>query len=102
MSFGQSVFSAGFNQKTIKDLFVKANHVYPQWGRHGKTLEDSIGQSIEAGLMSMTCGAGWPHCQAARACGSTCQPPLQRSVLHRLKDQIYAAVLSRFDLRVQD
>ena len=40
MSFGESVFSAGFNQKTAKeDLFIKANHVYPQWDRRGKTLE---------------------------------------------------------------
>jgi hypothetical protein len=30
MSFDESVLSAGFNQKTIKeDLFVNGNHVYP-------------------------------------------------------------------------
>jgi hypothetical protein len=32
MSFGEYVFSAGFNQKTIKeDLFIKGNHVNPRW-----------------------------------------------------------------------
>ena len=42
MSFGESVFSAGFNQKTIKeDLFVKRNHDIPQDKQRGKTLEDS-------------------------------------------------------------
>ena len=42
MSFGESVFSAGFNQKTAKeDLFIKGNHgILPQKQR-GKTLEDS-------------------------------------------------------------
>ena len=30
MSFGESMFARGFNQKTVKvDLFVKVNHVYP-------------------------------------------------------------------------
>ena len=41
MSFGESVFSAGFNQKTAKeDLFVKGNHVNPRRYLCGKTLED--------------------------------------------------------------
>jgi hypothetical protein len=31
MSFGESVFVGGFNQKTIKeDVFIKANHIYLQ------------------------------------------------------------------------
>jgi hypothetical protein len=31
MSFGESVFSAGFIQKTVKvDQIVKVNHAYPQ------------------------------------------------------------------------
>jgi hypothetical protein len=39
-SFGESVFSAWFIQKTTKgDLFVKRNHIIPQRNRRGKTLE---------------------------------------------------------------
>jgi hypothetical protein len=50
MSFGESIFSIGFNQKTIKeDLFVKANHVYPQRNWPGKILEDSKGQTTKDG-----------------------------------------------------
>ena len=42
MSFGESVFSAGFNQKPVKkDLFVKRNHGIPSPNQCGKTLEDS-------------------------------------------------------------
>jgi hypothetical protein len=34
MSFGESVFLAGFNQKTAKgDLFVKRNYGIPPGGR---------------------------------------------------------------------
>ena len=44
MSFGESVFSAGFIQKTVKvDLDVRLNRVYPQRNGHQKTLEDSRG-----------------------------------------------------------
>ena len=62
ISFGESVFPAGFNQKPAKeDLFVKGNHGIPPRNRYGKTLEDSRRLSTEAGHMSLTCGAGWPH-----------------------------------------
>ena len=72
MSFGESMFPAGFIQKTAKeDLFVKGNHGIPQCNRCGKTLEDSRRLSIKAGHMSLTCGAGRPHMQAARPLGST-------------------------------
>ena len=41
-SFDESMFPAGFNQKTIKeDLFIKRNHGIPPRNRRGKTLEDS-------------------------------------------------------------
>ena len=41
MSFGESVLSAGFNQKTAKEgLFIKGNHEIPPRNQHGKTLED--------------------------------------------------------------
>ena len=57
MSFGESVFSAGFNQKTVKeDLFAKGNHGIPLRNQRGKTLEDSRSLSTKAGHMSLTCG----------------------------------------------
>jgi hypothetical protein len=50
MSFGESMFSAGFIQKTIKmDPIVRLNHVYPRWYRLGKTLEHSRRLSTEDG-----------------------------------------------------
>jgi hypothetical protein len=42
MSFGESMFSAGFIQKTIKeDLIIKGNNGIPLRKQRGKTLEDS-------------------------------------------------------------
>ena len=42
MSFGESVFSAGFNQKTtMEDLFVKGNYGIPPCKQLGKDLEDT-------------------------------------------------------------
>jgi hypothetical protein len=62
MSFGESVFLAGFNQKiTNEDLFVKGNYGIPARKQHGKILEDSRRYSIEARHMTLTCGAGRPH-----------------------------------------
>jgi hypothetical protein len=95
------MFSAGFNQKTVKeDIFVKANHVYPQQDQCGRTLEDSRRQTTVADHMFLTCGAGWLHLQAGWPMGPTCHPLFRMTVLHCLKDQIYAIVLSQFDLRV--
>jgi hypothetical protein len=66
MSFDESVFLAGFNQKTTKgDLFVKKNYRIPLWELCGKTLEDSRRLSTEVGLNPLTCGADWPHLEAA-------------------------------------
>ena len=49
MSFGESVFPVGFNQKTAKeDLFVKGNHGIPPCKQRGKTLEDSRRISTKA------------------------------------------------------
>ena len=90
MSFGKSVFSAGFNQKTAKEaLFVKGNRIIPQDKQRGKTLEDSRRLSTKAEPETLTCGAGWPHMQAARPLGSTSQPLVAKSVLHRLLGCIY-------------
>ena len=58
MSFGESVFSAGINQKITKeDIFIKGNHGISPCNRRGKALEDSRRISTEAGHMSLTCGA---------------------------------------------
>ena len=49
MSFGKSIFSAGFIQKTIKvDLDVRLNRAYPQRKQPQKVLEDSRGLHTEA------------------------------------------------------
>ena len=85
MSFGESIFLAGFNQKTIKgDLFVKGNHGILPRDQRGKVPEDSKRLSTEAGLDPLTCGAARPHCQAARPLWA---PPIilfVMLVLHRL------------------
>jgi hypothetical protein len=59
------------------------------------TPEDSRRQTMEADPKRMTCGAGQPS-------GPTWQPLFVTSVLHRLKDCIYAVVLSRFDPRAKN
>jgi hypothetical protein len=70
MSFGESMFSVGFTQKTVKgDLFVKGNYKIPLWQQCGKTLEDSKRYSTEVGPERLTCGAAQPM-------GSTRQPLL--------------------------
>jgi hypothetical protein len=85
MSFGGSVFSVGFNQKTIKkDISVKGNHVYLQRYLRGKTLEDSRRLSTEVDPMPQQCGASRPHLQASQPVGPSCQPPIATSVLYRL------------------
>ena len=59
MSFGESVFLAGFNQKTIKeDLFVKGNYKIPSRIQCGKILEDFRRLSTEADLEGLPCGVG--------------------------------------------
>jgi hypothetical protein len=78
MSFDESIFSVGFNQKTAKeDLFVKGNCRILPHNRRGKTLEDCKRISIEVGHMSLTCGAGRPL-------GVPPVSPVATSVLHRL------------------
>jgi hypothetical protein len=49
MSFGESLISTGFIQKTIKGgLFVKRNQGIIMWHLRGKVLEDSRRLSTEA------------------------------------------------------
>ena len=85
MSFGESVFLARFNQKTVKgDLFVKGNHRIPPRDQRGKVPEDSRRLSTEAVLDPLTCGASQPHLEAARPLWA---PPIilfVMSVLNRL------------------
>ena len=84
ISFGESVFSAGFIKKTVKgDLFVKGNNGIPPRKQRGKILEDSRRLSTEADPEGLPCGPGWPHLQADRPVGPTNQPPLRKSVSHR-------------------
>ena len=67
MCFGESMFSAGFIQKTAKeDLIVEGNYrILPRYLR-GKTLEGSRRQITEAALDPLPCGAGRPIGGAAR------------------------------------
>ena len=58
MSFGESILSAGFNQKIAKeDLSVKGNYGIPLRKQRGKTLEDSRRLSTKAEPMPLTWGA---------------------------------------------
>jgi hypothetical protein len=58
MSFGESMFAAGFNQKTTQeDLFVKGKLRILSCNQCGKTLEDST----KAKLVSLTCGVSRPR-----------------------------------------
>ena len=61
MSFGESIFLAGFNQKTAKkDLIVKGKHRIPSWYLRGKTLEGSRSHITKVEDQRMTCGATRP------------------------------------------
>ena len=90
MSFGESVLSAGFIQKTVKgDLFIKGNYGTPPRKQRGKILEDSRRLSIEEDPEGLPCVAppiGQPaygsH-QSASASKVGFPPPL-RSNLRRL------------------
>ena len=62
MSFGESMFSAGFIQKTVKgDLFIKGNYRIPLCKQRVKILEDSRRLSTKADPEGQPCGAGRPH-----------------------------------------
>jgi hypothetical protein len=61
MSFGESMFSARFNQQTSKaDLYVRDNYVIPLRNQHGKVLTDSRGHHVEAERQRLPGGARWP------------------------------------------
>jgi hypothetical protein len=96
MSFGESMFPTGFNQKTAKkDLFIKGNYGISSRNQCGKVLEDSRRLSTEAGLDPLTCGADRP----------LGVPPVSlfaTPVLHRLLGCTSVVYSNRFDLRAQD
>ena len=103
ISFGESVFSAGFIQKTIKgDQNVKLNRAYPSRKQFQKVLEDPRRQPTQADLERMPGGAGQPHLLVGRPLAPPIGLRLAMLVLHRLKDCIYIVLSSRFDPRTQD
>jgi hypothetical protein len=66
-SFGESVISVGFNQKTVKtDLHVRVNYAIPPRNQHENVPEDSRQLHTEVGLDPLTCGADRPHLEAAQ------------------------------------
>ena len=89
MSFGESMFSAGFNQKTTnEDLIIKGNHGILSRYQRRKTLEGSRRRITKAGLDPLPCGSNWLVGGAAQP---LCVPPvslLRMLVPHRLKDCI--------------
>ena len=89
MNFGESVFSAGFNQITAKEnLIVKGNYgILPRYQR-GKTLEGSRRRITEAGLNPLTCGAAPPMGGAGQPLWDPLISLLHMSVVHRFKDCI--------------
>ena len=90
MSFGESVYSVEFIQKTIKaDLYVRINHAYLPRNGHQKVPEDSRGHHTEAGAEGLPGGAS---VQVARPLGPPVSLCLVRSFLHRLLDCIYAVL----------
>jgi hypothetical protein len=103
MSFGRSMFLAGFIQKAIKgDLFIKENYKIPSRNQRGKTLEHFGRQLTEVEPEGLPCEAGQPHLQGGRPMGPTSQPSLRKSVLHRLLGCIYIILSSWFDPRVHN
>ena len=93
MSFGESVFPLGFNQKIVKgDLFVKGNHRIPPRDQCGKVPEDSRRLSTEAGFDPLTCAADQPHLEAAWPLGPPVSLHIAMSVPHCLLRCIYAVL----------
>ena len=85
MSFSESVFLAGFNQKTAKeDLIVEGKYGIPPRYLCGKALEGSRSHVTEEEHQRMTCGAAWPHYQAAQPLVGPPISQLPMSVSHCL------------------
>jgi hypothetical protein len=62
MSFGESIFSAGFIQKITKEnLNIKRDRGIISSRIHGKVLEDTRGLHAERGDQTLSGGASQPH-----------------------------------------
>jgi hypothetical protein len=85
-SFGKSVISTGYIQKTIKaDLHVRVNYAIPLRNLCEKVLEDSRGHHTEARGRTLPCGAGWPKLQAAQPLS----PPVSLLIAMSVSVDIY-------------
>ena len=85
MSFGESIFSAGFIKKTIMvDLHVRFNRAYPPRNGHKKTLEHFRRQIIKAKTEALLGGARRPHLQARQPLGPPVSLCIAMSILHHL------------------
>ena len=103
MSFGESMFSAGFIKETIKvDLYVRINHAYPRHKQHKKDLEDTRGHHTTVEGERQPGGTGQSHLHVGRSMGSTISLRLVMLVFHHLLGCIHAIHSSRFDPRAQD
>ena len=77
MSFGESVFSAGFIQKTAKeDLIVKGNYRIPPWHQRGKDLEDTRRHHTAAQAERSPDGTIWSDLQTGRPPRPITQSPV--------------------------
>jgi hypothetical protein len=73
MSFGESMFLAGFNQKTAKeDLFTKGNYGIPP--RKDSRRLQRVNHQSEGQATDMW-GQPAPHAGCPALVGPTCQPP---------------------------
>ena len=93
MSFGESIFSTGFIQKTVKvDLHVRINLAYLPRNGHQKVLEDTRGPHVEAKGQRLPSEARRPHLQVAQPQGPPISLHVVMSILHRLLGYIYAVL----------
>jgi hypothetical protein len=101
-SSGESVFSAGYIQKTVKaDLQVRVNYVIPPRNQRGKVSEDSRGLHTEARGEALPCGAApAPPADRPAPVGPTCHPRCYISFPPSLRMHLCCS-LSRFDPRAQ-
>ena len=84
-NFGEYVFPAGFNQKTVKeDLIVKEKYGVPPRYLRGKTLEGSRSHVTEAEGHPLTGGATRPLGGAAQPLWAPPVSLVAMSVSHRL------------------
>ena len=91
MSFGESVFVAGFNQKTAKeDIIIKGKYGVPPRYLRGKTLEGSRSHLTKAEGHPLTGGAEQPR--------PTCQPASYGGLPQPLRMHL-GRCLSQFDPR---